>query len=299
MYVDIKLWRLTIGLRGQLVWAALLGLLGMLAGIGRIAFLALLLAKVFARGAPGDIVAQGLGAAACVLAKAGLERRRTDMANRTAGRLQTRLRQRLHDKIVELGPAWAADGHTGALAMSVTDGVEQLHTFFGQYLPQLFVAAAAPLVIFAAMTFWDLPIAGVLLAAALFSLVAPIAIHRLDCEAALARRRAFKNFSEEFLDAIQGLPTLKALGYGVAHGRMLAAKATALSQTTFWVLALGLLTRGAVDLGTGIGFAGAVVLAGVLAGPSHGVRAARPNPDRLVHQTRRDRARLPAAPRVR
>ena len=50
-----------------------------------------------------------------------------------------------HDKIVALGPAWFGAERTGGVMLSVVDGVEQLQTFFGQYLPQLIIAVCAPL----------------------------------------------------------------------------------------------------------------------------------------------------------
>jgi len=135
-----------------------------------------------------------------------------------------------------------------------------LQTFFGQYLPQLAIAAAAPLAIFGFIAWWDLPVATVLLVAALATLVLPASIHRWDRKAARARQKAFKAFGAEFLDAIQGLPTLKAFGQSGAYAGTLAVKARALAGDTFWVLALGLLTRGLTDLGMALGAAAALVL---------------------------------------
>ena len=59
---------------------------------------------------------------------------------------------------------------------------------------------------------------------------------------------------------MQGLPTLKAFGQSKAYGDMLGAKARALSDATFWVLALNVLTRGFTDLGTAVGAAAALAL---------------------------------------
>ena len=114
--------------------------------------------------------------------------------------------------------------------------------------------------IFAVLAWWDVPTAAILLVAALVTLALPQLVHRADKRAALARSAAFKAFGEEFLDAVQGLPTLKAFGQGTAFGAKLAAKARALSDSTFWVLALGLLTRLFTDLGTGLGAAAAIAV---------------------------------------
>ena len=144
--------------------------------------------------------------------------------------------------------------------LAVLDGVEQLQTFFGAYLPQLIIAACAPLVIFAVLAWWDVPTAAVMLAAALATLALPILVQKADAKAAIGRAAAFKAFAEEFLDAMQGLPTLKAFGQSHAFAAKLADRARALSNSTFWVLALGLLTRFFTDLGTGLGAAAAIAV---------------------------------------
>ena len=140
------------------------------------------------------------------------------------------LRGRLFDKIVALGPAWFGAERTGGVMLSMVDGVEQLQSFFGQYLPQVTIALCAPLAIFVFIACWDLPVAAVMLAAALFTLALPALVHSRTGQASRGRQQAFKAFGEEFLDAVQGLPTLKAFGQSSAYGQMLAEKARALPE---------------------------------------------------------------------
>ena len=257
MHFDLKLWRMTAGLRGRIGLSALLGLLALAVGIARFAFLGRFLAGVF-RGETAILPL--LGAAAAILLRAWLDHHRTMIAHRTAARVQETLRERLFDKIIEIGPAGFGSERTGGVMLSMVDGVEQLQSFFGQYLPQVTIAVCAPFAIFAFIAWWDVPVATVMLAAALFTLILPATVHRKTVKASRARQSAFKSFGEEFLDAVQGLPTLKAFGQSAAYGRMLAAKARALSDSTFWVLALNVMTRGFTDLGTAVGAAAALVL---------------------------------------
>jgi ATP-binding cassette subfamily B protein len=257
MHFDLSLWRMTAGLRGRIALSAALGLLALAVGIARFAFLGQFLAGVFR----GQILLRPvLAAVAAILLRAWLDHRRTMIAHRTASRVQEALRGRLFDKIIALGPAWFGAERTGGVMLSVVDGVEQLQSFFGQYLPQVTIAACAPVFIFVFISWWDVPVATVMLVAALFTLVLPATVHRKTAKASNARQSAFKSFGEEFLDAVQGLPTLKAFGQSAAYGRMLAAKARALSDSTFWVLALNVLTRGFTDLGTALGSAAALAL---------------------------------------
>ena len=90
------------------------------------------------------------------------------------------MRGRLYDKIAALGPAWFAGERTGGVMLSVVDGVEQLQTFFGQYLPQVCVAALTPIAIFLFIVWWDLPVATVMLVAALVTLFAPMAWNKIE-----------------------------------------------------------------------------------------------------------------------
>jgi ATP-binding cassette subfamily C protein CydCD len=260
MYFDMRLWRLMQGLRGAMLGGLALGLLALAAGIARFACLGIALAAVFAGGGMAQIAPPLLGAVAAILLRGWLEHARTAQAHRMAAAVQTRLRATLFDRIAALGPAWFAGERTGGVMLSMIDGVEQLQTFFGQYLPQLAIAACAPVAIFVFIAAWDVPVAGVLLAAALITLVLPATVHHWDRKASIARQRAFKAFGAEFLDAIQGLPTLQAFGQSRAHGEKLAAKARALTDSTFWVLALGVITRGITDTGMALGAAIALIL---------------------------------------
>jgi ATP-binding cassette subfamily C protein CydCD len=260
MYFDWRLWSMMAGLRLRVAEAVGLGLLAMAFGILRFVFLGRVLALAFT-GAPLPRIALAAAATAvCVLLRSGLDHRRTTLAQDTAGRVQSVLRARLYDRIAELGPAWFGAERTGGVMLAVIDGVEQLQTFFGAYLPQLIIAACAPVVIFAVLAWWDVPTAAVMLTAALATLALPMLVHRADKRAAITRAAAFKAFGEEFLDGVQGLPTLKAFGQSGAFAAKLAERARALSNSTFWVLALGLLTRFFTDLGTGLGAAAAIAV---------------------------------------
>jgi len=260
MYFDWRLWELTRGLRGRIALAILIGLAAAGFGIARFVLLGALLARVFAGDAVTIVAILAAGVAAAVVLRGLLDHLRTVVAHRTASRVQQDLRGRLYDKIAELGPAWFAGERTGGVMLSVVDGVEQLQTFFGQYIPQASVAALTPIAIFAFIVWWDVPVASVMLVAALFTLVAPTAWNKIEGGRSHARHQAMKGFGSEFLDAVQGLPTLKAFGQSTAYGRKLAERARMLSETTMRVLSTSVMTRGITDAGIAIGAAAALAL---------------------------------------
>jgi ATP-binding cassette subfamily C protein CydCD len=260
VHFDLRLWRMTSGLRGRIALGILLGLLALAIGIARFVFLGQFLARLFRSAPTAELVVPLVATLAAILLRTWLDHLRTMLAHRTSARVQEALRARLYDKIVALGPAWFGAERTGGVMLSIIDGVEQLQTFFGQYIPQVSIAACAPVAIFAFMAFWDVPVATVMLGAALFTLVAPAVVHERTGRASRERQSAFKAFGEEFLDAVQGLPTLKAFGQSGAFGRMLADRARALSDSTFLVLGTSILTRGITDLGCALGAAAALAL---------------------------------------
>src|SRR5262249_27837206 len=142
----------------------------------------------------------------------------------------------IYDRIVALGPGAMSRQRSGALVLSLVDGVEQLETYFGRFLPQAVVALLTPLLIFAAVAFVDLPVAAVMLAFAILPRFAPALWHGLDVANSRGRQAAYAAFAAEFLDAIQGLATLKAFGQSTARADKLEVEARELFRRTMWVL---------------------------------------------------------------
>ncbi len=255
MYLDRRLWSFTRGVRLRIAATVAIGLLQVAAGIGRLALLGWLLGRVL-KGASFEALALPIGlTAAVILVRGALEYARAMMAHRTAALVQARLRQTVYDQIGALGPAHFTRSRTGDVLVSMVEGAQQLETYFGQYLPQLAVAALTPILIFAFVAFLDFPIAVVFLVAAIVILVAPAIWHSKDSQASLSRSRAYSAFAAEFLDSIQGLATLKAFGQSAARLAMLETRGWALFRSTMWVLGTNTLARGITDTGIAVGAA--------------------------------------------
>ena len=218
MYFDRRLWQFTEGLRLRIAGAVLLGLLSAAVGIARLALLGWLLGRVFQGDGLDDLILPIVAVAAAMLARGVLEYWRTMAAHHTAALVQLQIRARLFDQIAALGPGQFGAQRSGDALLTLIDGVEQLETYFGQYLPQLVVAAITPFGIFVFAAFLDLPLAGVLLGFALLTLVAPVAFHHWDQKSAKARQTAYAAYGAELLDSVQGLATLKAFGQSAAQG---------------------------------------------------------------------------------
>ena len=255
MFFDPRLWQFTQGVRLRIAATVAMGVFSSLVGIGRLALLGWLLARVFAGDSFSELTVPFALVAAVMVLRGWVEHTRAMIAHRTAVRVQLALRTRLYDKVVALGPAHFGLERTGAVLLSMVDGVEQLETYFGEYLPQLLIAFITPLAVFVLLAFLDLPVSAALLAFAMLTLFVPALFNHWDARSSARRSKAWRRFAAEFLDAVQGLATLKAFGQGRARGRLLAEHAREVFRSTMWVLASNAATRGITDTGIAVGSA--------------------------------------------
>ncbi|MBX3501001.1 MAG: ABC transporter ATP-binding protein [Alphaproteobacteria bacterium] len=260
MHVERRLFSFTAGVRGRIAWAVAIGLAAVVAGVARLALLGWLIAEIFL-GRDLDALIWPIAAVAAVMILRGaLEHARTMVAHETAAVVQRKLRRAIFDRIAALGPAAVARRRSGALTLSLVDGVEQLEVYFGQFLPQFLIALLTPPLIFLAVAFIDLPVALATLAFALLALFAPALWHKKDAQASLERQRAYAAFAADFLDSIQGLATLKAFGQSGVRADRLAERARELFRRTMWVLATNSAARGITDTSIACGAAAALAL---------------------------------------
>ncbi len=260
MYLDRRLWTFTKGVRARIWVAVAIGVVATTLGIARLALLGWLIAKVF-EGVPlQQLIWPFAGVAVVMVVRGWLEYLRAMIAHDTAARVQVHLRTAIFDKVSELGPAHFGLERTGDAILAMIEGVEQLEIYFGQYLPQLIISALTPFLIFGFVVLLDWPVALVMLAAALLTLIAPQAFHRWDQKKSLARSHAYKAFAAEFLDSVQGLATLKSFGQSGTRARSLKRKADDLFRSTMWVLATNSLARGITDTGIAVGAAATLAL---------------------------------------
>ena len=260
MYLDGWLWAFTRGVRLRIAGATLAGLASVLVGTARLALLGWVLGRLLAGDPLGRLAWPVAGVAGLVALRGLLEYGRAMVAHHTAARVQARLRGTLYAQITALGPAHFTQARTGDVILSVVEGVQQLEVYFGQYLPQLFVSALTPFLIFAIVAAIDLPLAGVILAAAVATFLLPTLWHRWDSRHSLERSRAYKAYGAEFLDAIQGLRTLAAFGQSGARARLLEERGHSLFQATMWLLGTNTMARGISDICIALGAAVALGL---------------------------------------
>jgi ATP-binding cassette subfamily C protein CydCD len=260
MHIEPRLWAFTKGVRLRILWAVLIGLAASALGVARLGLLGWLIGALFAGQSLEQLLLPVAAIAIVMVLRGVFEHWRAMVAHETASRVQVALRRTIYEKIAALGPGTVGRQRSGALTLSLIDGVEQLETYFGQFLPQFLISLLSPILIFVAIAFIDLPVACVMLLFALIALFAPALWHKFDVARSVDRQRAYATFAAEFLDSIQGLTTLKAFGQSKARGDHLEREAKDLFQRTMWVLATNVLARGITDSAIACGAAAALAL---------------------------------------
>ena len=260
MHFEPRLWSFTEGVRLRIAATVAIGLASVALGVARLGLLGWLIGQIFLGREIGQMVTPILLIALVMLLRGVFEHWRAVMAHATAARVQKKLRRAIYDRIADLGPGTVGGKRSGALTLSMIDGVEQLEVYFGQFLPQFLISLLTPILIFAAIAFIDLPVAAIMLVFALVALFAPALWHKLDVEKSRDRQKAYAGFASEFLDSIQGLATLKAFGQSKARADRLEVEARDLFRRTMWVLATNSLARGITDTSIACGAAAALAV---------------------------------------
>lgn len=119
------------------------------------------------------------------------------------------LREMIYKKLLRLGTSYGEQIKTSEIVQISVEGVDQLETYFGAYLPQFFYSMLAPLTLFIYLSFINFPSAIVLL---ICVPLIPIAIAAVQTWAKKLLSKYWGQYTalgDTFLENLQGLTTLK------------------------------------------------------------------------------------------
>lgn len=119
------------------------------------------------------------------------------------------LREKIFRKLLRLGTSYEEKVKTSEIVQITVEGVEQLETYFGAYLPQFFYAMLAPFTLFILICFVNVPAAIVLF---ICVPLIPISIAVVQTWAKKLLSKYWGQYTalgDTFLENLQGLTTLK------------------------------------------------------------------------------------------
>lgn len=126
-----------------------------------------------------------------------------------AAKIKERIRVNLFYHLFELGPAYMNEERTGKLQTIFTDGVEAMEVFLVDFIPQLLVTAFGVLALLGYILTLDAA-AGLIVAAGVsLTLIIPLIWDFITAKIAGNHWEAYGNLGAQFIDALQGMTTLK------------------------------------------------------------------------------------------
>ena len=129
------------------------------------------------------------------------------LASRTVKRV---MREKIYAKLLQLGTAYREHVTTAELVQESVEGVDQLESYFGQYVPQFFYAFMAPIALFFLFGFggsWE--VAAVLLVCVPLIPGAIMMVQKIAKRILAKYWGQYTRLGSTFLENLQGMTTLK------------------------------------------------------------------------------------------
>lgn len=158
------------------------------------------------------------------------------------------LREKIFDKLLRLGSSYNEQIATSQVVQLATEGVEQLETYFGKYVPQLFYSLLAPVTLFAVLAFVSVKAAAVLLICVPLIPVSIVAVQKFAKKLLNKYWGIYTELGDSFLENLQGLTTLKIYKADEMKARQMDEEAQRFRNVTMKVLTMQLNSTSVMDI---------------------------------------------------
>lgn len=158
------------------------------------------------------------------------------------------LREKIFDKLLRLGSSYNEQIATSQVVQLATEGVEQLETYFGKYIPQLFYSLLAPVMLFAVLAFVSVKAAAVLLICVPLIPVSIVAVQKFAKKLLNKYWGIYTELGDSFLENLQGLTTLKIYKSDEMKARQMDEEAQRFRNVTMKVLTMQLNSTSVMDI---------------------------------------------------
>lgn len=150
------------------------------------------------------------------------------------------LREKIYKKLLQIGASYNEQVPTSEVVQVTVEGVDQLETYFGQYIPQFFYSVIAPFTLFIILLFVNVPTAIVLLVCVP---MIPISIALVQTWAKKLLGKywgQYTSLGDTFLENLQGLTTLKIYQTDALKEEEMALESEKFRKITMKVLTMQL-----------------------------------------------------------
>ena len=175
--------------------------------------------------------------------------------------VKKRLREMIFSKLLRLGSGYREKVSTSEVVQVSVEGIDQLETYFGQYLPQFFYAMIAPVTLFVMLSFVSFKSALVLLICVPLIPMAIVAVQKIAKKLLNKYWGQYTKLGDTFLENLQGLTTLKIYQADEYKNQQMKEESEKFRKITMKVLTMQLNSVTIMDLIAYGGAALGVILA--------------------------------------
>ncbi len=166
------------------------------------------------------------------------------------------LREKIYDKLLRLGASYRDRVSTAEIVQVSTEGVEQLETYFGKYLPQLFYSLLAPVTLFIVLCRVSLKASVVLLVCVPLIPVSIVVVQKIAKKLLNKYWSVYTGLGDSFLENLMGLTTLKIYQADGQKAEEMDAESQRFRKITMKVLTMQLNSTSVMDI---VAYGGAAV----------------------------------------
>ena len=172
------------------------------------------------------------------------------------------LREKIYEKMLKLGASYSEQVSSSEVVQVVAEGVEQLETYFGKYLPQLFYSLIAPLTLFIILCRVSLKASVILLICVPLIPIFIVVVQKIAKKLLNKYWSIYTGLGDSFLENLQGLTTLKIYQADQQKADEMDVESQNFRRITMKVLTMQLNSTSVMDIvaygGAAIGMAVAV-----------------------------------------
>ena len=174
------------------------------------------------------------------------------------------IREKIYDKLLRLGAGYKEKVSTSQVVQLSSEGVEQLETYFGRYLPQFVYSMAAPVILFVVLAIKvNFTVSLILLILVPLIPVSIVAVMKVAGKLFKKYWGVYSELGDSFLENLQGLTTSKIYRADERKAAEMDEEASLFRKITMRVLTMQLISTTVMDV---LAYGGAAV--GILVGIS-------------------------------
>ena len=183
-------------------------------------------------------------------------KRASTYSHRASCDVKNHLRKRLYEKLLTMKNAYQEYISTSELVQLNVEGVDQLETYFGRYLPQFFYSMIAPFTLFLILVWIDFKSALVLLLCVPLIPLSIIMVQKIAKKLLSKYWNSYASLGDSFLENLQGLTTLKIYQADAHKNEEMNKEAEHFRKITMKVLTMQLNSVSVMDI---IAYGGAAI----------------------------------------